>query len=164
MVRERDGWMVRERDGWLVGTTSRLYALYGAALLPLALVFATVEFATHDPAESFFHFVGWTGLVAGVLMVGFTNEVRVDPATGAVRTRRGLFGIARRHEFVRPQIDGVFVTIREDARQPGRFYCAVGLQAGLGRWAMLRTMDSERAIDFYRDLKEVTGFLGIEGY
>lgn len=161
--RGKYGWLVKEEGGWLVGTTSRLYALYGLAFLPIALIFATSRSAKPDASETVFHAIGGIASFALVLMAGSTNRVTVNLATGEVRTRRGLFGIGRSRRFVRPQIDGVFMTVHEDSRHPNQNYCAVGLQMGLLRYAMYRTMNGERAVAFYRDLKAATDFPGVAG-
>ncbi len=145
-----------------MGKTSRVYAVYGALFFPFAFLVAHPRAARLG--GELIHAIGWTASIALILLAGSTNRVAIDLATGEVRTLRGLFGVGRRRTFVRPQIDGIFVTVHEDPRHPGRNYCAVGLQMGLLRYAVYRTMNDERAVAFYRDLKAVTGFPGVEGF
>lgn len=160
--RQAYGGQVRVHNGWLVGRSDRWYRWAGAGLLPLAAI-VLIQLEKRSDASTLAWIAGGAFFAAALLLLGATNEVAVEFATGAVRTRRGLFGIARTHRFVRPQIDGVFMTVHEDPRNPNITYFAVGLQAGLGRWALLRTTNTERAMGFYRDLQRATGFSSVDG-
>ena len=160
--REKYGRPLRTRDGWLVGATHGVFRIVGAILLPAAVLCVLHDYGPRngETAGLVFKALAWLFLVASTLLLGTTNEVAIDLANGEVRTRRGLFGLARTRRLIRPQVDGLFMTVAINP-DTGNPVCAVGVQAGLGRWAIYRSSDADKATELYREIRSATGYPGV---